>query len=70
MRGELPEPSARLFVAGALGAWLANGGDLERDYFRVKAPKGSHFTPARLIRMRDESAEGGHASPSSIESAT
>lgn len=49
--GRLPEPAARLFVAGALDAWLREGGRigaLERDYFRVAAPARSTHTPARL----------------------
>jgi hypothetical protein len=36
-----------LFTGGALLAWLENGGDLERTFFRV-AQRGSHHTPARL----------------------
>ncbi len=45
--GEMPARGAALFVGGALGAWLAQGGDLERAYFRVKR-RGSHRTPDRI----------------------
>lgn len=36
-----------LFTGGALLAWLAHGGDLERKFFRV-TERGSHHTPAKL----------------------
>ncbi len=51
MRGELPGDAARLFVAGALVAWLEAGGrcgSLERDYLRVTQRERSRLTPQRL----------------------
>jgi len=48
LSGREPSESSLLFLAGAVSAWLQNGGDLERDYLRVTAPAGSHHTPARL----------------------
>ena len=52
-RGELPTAEARAFLAGGGLAWLREGGDLARDYWRVSAPRGSHHRPevlaARLI---------------------
>lgn len=47
----LPSKQARLFLGGAGLAWLAGGGDFERDYLRVSAPPGSHFTPQTLARQ-------------------
>jgi hypothetical protein len=35
LAGKLPDAPARLFVGGALMAWLQGGGDLSRDYFRI-----------------------------------
>ncbi len=55
MRGELPRPEARIFLASAGLAWLARGGDLQRDFLRVVKPK-SHVTPDRIWRrLKDES---------------
>lgn len=45
-----PNRAAALFVGGGGQAWLAQGGDLLRDYWKVKAPKGSHLTPSALHR--------------------
>jgi len=50
LAGRLPDDAARLFLAGALSAWLERGGDLERDFFRVRQ-RGSHHTPAVLWRL-------------------
>ena len=59
MRGELPSPEARMFLASAGLAWLARGGDLQRDYLRVVKAQ-SHNTPARIWqRLKDE---GEHSS--------
>lgn len=48
LAGESPEPAALVFLAGGLTAWLDRGGDLLRDYWKVKAPPGSHRTPSQL----------------------
>jgi hypothetical protein len=50
LAGRLPEPEARLFLAGGLSAWLEGGGDLVRDFWKVAAPRGSHRTAAALHR--------------------
>lgn len=42
-----------IFVGGALKGWLENGkhvGDLERHFFRVSGDRGSHDTPAQVLR--------------------
>lgn len=52
LAGRLPDASARLFLAGALQAWLAQGGrcgSLERDYLRVTQRERSRLTPQRLF---------------------
>ena len=52
LRGEMPAPAARLFLAGALTAWLREGGrcgSLERDYLRVTQRERSKLTPQRLF---------------------
>lgn len=46
--GVMPSLEARLFVASGALAWLEQGGDLVRTYWKVKAPAGSHFTPSVL----------------------
>ncbi len=51
--GALPAAPARLFVAGALLAWLRDGGRvgaLERDYLKVAAPRSSKHTASELWR--------------------
>ncbi len=60
LKGELPEPAARLFLAGAISAWLKQGGrvgDLERTYLRVSAPPRSTMTPARLLASAARATE-------------
>jgi len=56
LEGRLPDPSSRLFVAGAIVSWLESGGDLVRDYWRIAAPRGSRSTPSVLWNAahRDE----------------
>lgn len=61
LAGRMPSGAARLFLAGALSAWLRDGGcvgALERHYLRVSPPRGSHKTPAALARHPDEGAAG------------
>jgi hypothetical protein len=41
------ESDARVLLGLALRRWLAEGGDLER-HLGVRAPRGSHRTPAAL----------------------
>ena len=54
MRGEMPTPEARMFLASAGMAWLQRGGSLERDFLRVVKPK-SHVTAARIWRkLKDD----------------
>lgn len=69
LAGEMPADGDRLFLAGALVAWLASGGDLERDYLRVRR-RGSHLTPARLWRslIADERQGEDVALPSASRS--
>jgi hypothetical protein len=50
--GRLPDAPARLFLGGALQAWLREGGRcgaLERDYLRVTQRERSRLTPQRLF---------------------
>jgi hypothetical protein len=47
--GRMPDDEARLFLAGALTAWLQRGGSLERDFLRVVKAK-SHRTPSAIWR--------------------
>lgn len=55
LAGRTPPLPARLFVGGAINAWLANGGGLEHDYLKVNARRGSHRTPATIWAChRDE----------------
>lgn len=52
LRGELPSAAARMFVGGALSAWLRDGGrvgSLERDFLRVTQGERSRLTPQRLL---------------------
>lgn len=50
IEGRQPSRAAALFVGGAGAAWLSQGGDLLRDYWRVAAPRSSHNTPTRVWR--------------------
>jgi hypothetical protein len=40
--GEPVPATAARYLGRALAGWLADGGDLERDYLRVGAVAGSH----------------------------
>jgi hypothetical protein len=53
LAGQLPSREAQLFIGSAVQAYLTQGGDLERDFLRVKAPQGSHLTPQALASKRD-----------------
>lgn len=55
MAGELPSAESAMFIAGAIQAWLRQGGSLERAHLKVSARRGSHATPASIwARHRDE----------------
>lgn len=56
LAGRAPSRDAMLFVAGAVSAWLARGGSLERDYLQVIV-NGSHRTPNRVWRTLSSSFE-------------
>lgn len=45
--GKVPDAEARLFLGGAVLSWLREGGNLERDFFKVIRPK-SHVTVQRV----------------------
>lgn len=58
LAGRLPEPEARLFLAGALVAWLEGEGPLEA-VLRVNR-RGSHETPQRIwARLISDERHGG-----------
>lgn len=63
LAGRLPDPAARLFLAGAISSWLREGGrvgDLERRYLQVTAKERSRMTPARLLaRCASTATDGG-----------
>lgn len=74
LAGRLPGAAARLFVGGALQAWLREGGRcgaLEREYLRVAAPRSSRHTASELWRRcsssRGTTRDDGEGS---IESST
>ena len=55
--GQLPDSEARLFLAGAICAWLENGGDLARDYLGITSRRGSKLTAQAIWKaMRDDAS--------------
>ena len=56
--GRLPSVEARTFVAGGGLSWLQEGGDLLGEFWRVKAPAGSHHTPSHVWRELQCSSRG------------
>ena len=58
LEGREPSRVAVLFVCGGGKKWLQQGGSIERDYWRVSAPAGSHHTPAYLFREFAPSSRG------------
>lgn len=65
LRGEMPSMEARMFLAGGGAAWLEEGGDIARDFWRVTAPRGSHRRPEVVARELASSSlpmnDGAHA---------
>ena len=55
LAGKLPSRESQMFLGGAISAWLAQGGKLER-YLQVNL-RGSHRTPHRLIDDEGADAE-------------
>lgn len=73
VRGELPSVEARLFLGGAIAAWLARGGrvgSLERDYLRVTQVERSRLTPQRLLARCARTTTGDGAAGTISESTT
>jgi len=62
LAGKKPPAEAGLFVGGALLKWLQAGGNLERDYLCISAPRGSHKTPQVLIADEGDLSEHGASS--------
>ena len=54
LAGREPSRESALFLAGGLLAWLAEGGDLLADYWRVRGIAGSHHTPQHVFRELQE----------------
>lgn len=48
--GRMPSRRAALFVAGGGLQWLRDGGSLERTYWRISGPAGSHRTASWVYR--------------------
>jgi hypothetical protein len=77
LNGAAPPAEATMFVAAAIDAWLDDPEvNLERDAFKVAAPRGSNETPQRLaerVRIADatpsalpDQIEPGETSPRSL----
>lgn len=59
IEGRMPSDEARLFTASGGLSWLQLGGSIDRDYWKVRAPNGSHHSPAYMWRLlRDASSQG------------
>ena len=58
LAGRPPSREAETFLAGAIRAYLAGGGDLARDYLKLSPPKGSRLTPAAILRRAPHPDEG------------
>lgn len=50
LAGETPSDRARLFVASGGAAWLREGGNLTKTFWKVEAERGSHRTPRAIAR--------------------
>ena len=48
IEGRTPSREAAMFVGSAISAWLAAGGNLERDFLKLRAQPGSHHTVQKL----------------------
>jgi hypothetical protein len=55
--GRLPDPAARVFLAGGINSWLQCGGSLTKKYWETAAPRGSNDTEAVLWqKIREKNA--------------
>ena len=60
LAGRTPSRESSMFVCAGISAWLSGGGSLEGDYWRVKAPAGSHHTAPHIWQvMRDKASSRG-----------
>lgn len=66
--GREPSAEARIFVTSGALSWLESGGDLLRDYWKVKAPAGSHHTPTVLWSLVSSKGAPSDDQPDSIDS--
>lgn len=65
--GSLPSRKACLFLGGALDAWLAEGGDLARDYLKIQAPRGSHRKAQVIVaELRDRATTASKCASSTM----
>ncbi len=74
LAGKLPRLPARLFLAGGMASWFSDGGDLLRDYWRIKGEQGSTRTASMIWQglreeRQDESepAESRHPDSETLE---
>lgn len=52
LEGRQPAREDALFVASGLDAWLRDGGDLVRDYWRARGRRGSHHSSPQAVARR------------------
>lgn len=60
LAGRMPSPEACAFLGGAGSAWLENGGDLERDFFRVTKAKSKRTPSVIWQEFRDHRDDPDH----------
>ena|SRR5256885_9889117 len=59
LRGAAPSREAALFLGGALLAWLQQGGNLEKDFFKTTRPKSHHTASVIWRGLAAHRNEGG-----------
>lgn len=58
IEGREPSREDTLFTASGLDAWLRDGGDLVRDFWRARGRRGSHHSSPQSVARRIRERRG------------
>lgn len=61
LEGRMPSDEARTFLAAGGLAWLEQGGDLLKDFWKIRGAQGSTHTPSVIWSSIDDSCSSGRA---------
>lgn len=56
--GKKPDAGAEMFAASGVLAWLQEGGNLTREFWRTMAPQGCKNSESQVLKMIQGSSSG------------